>query len=129
LLRPDIYATAPGNIPHRFLAWGIVPLARGWKLAPVIEHRTGFPYAALDAAQNYAGIPNTRRFPNFFSLDGRVSKDIHYRGHGFQVSFSMFNITNHWNPDSVRLNTADAQFGEFLGQRRRRYRLDFDFLF
>jgi hypothetical protein len=41
----------------------------------------------------------------------------------------MSNITNHWNPDTVRLNTADAQFGEFLGQRRRRYRLDFDFLF
>lgn len=129
LLRPDVYATAPHNIPHRFLAWGIVPVTKGWKIAPVVEYRTGFPYAALNAAQNYAGIPNTRHFPNFFSLDVRVSKDIHYRGHGFQVSFSMFNVTNHWNPDSVRLNVADPQFGEFLGQRRRRYRLDFDFLF
>jgi hypothetical protein len=129
LLRRDAYATSPGDIPQRFLAWGIVPLAKGWKIAPVIEHRAGFPYSALDAGQQYVGVPNGRRFPNFFSLDVRVAKDIHYRGHGFQVSFSMFNVTNHWNPDSVRLNVADPQFGEFLGQHRRRYRVDFDFLF
>jgi hypothetical protein len=129
LLRPDVYATAPANIPHRFLAWGIVPVTKGWSVAPVIEYRTGFPYAPLDAAQQYAGVPNARSFPNFFSLDFRAARDIHYRGHGFQVSFSMFNVTNHWNPDSVRLNVADPQFGEFLGQHRRRYRVDFDFLF
>ena len=95
----------------------------------MIDYRSGFPYATLDASQNYAGEPNSRQFPNFFALDLRLSKDIHYRGHGFQVSFSMFNVTNHWNPDSVRLNIADLQFGEFLGQHRRRYRVDFDFLF
>jgi hypothetical protein len=129
LLRRDVHATAPGNIPHRLLAWGVVPVRKNWKVAPVIEFRTGFPYSALDAAQQYAGVPNGRSFPNFFSLDFRVARDIRYRGHGFQVSFSMFNVTNHWNPDTVRWNITDPQFGEFLGQHRRRYRLDFDFLY
>jgi hypothetical protein len=129
LVRPDVYATATGNIPHRLLVWGIVPVRKMWKVAPVVEWRSGFPFSPADAAQNYAGVPNSRYFPNFFSLDLRVGRDIHLRGHGFQVSFSLFNLTNHWNPDSVRLNIADPQFGEFLGQHRRRYRLDFDFLF
>jgi hypothetical protein len=44
------------------------------------------------------------------------------------VSLSFYNLTNHWNPDTVRHNTADPLFGQFLGQRSRRFRLDFDFL-
>jgi hypothetical protein len=129
VVRPDVIADMPGSTPHRLLAWGVVPLAKGISLAPVIEYRTGFPYSALDAAQDYAGPPNSRRFPNFFSLDLRVAKDIRFRKHAVQLSMSWFNVTNHWNPDTVRWNIADPQFGEFLGHHRRRYRVDLDFLF
>lgn len=152
LVRPDAYATPPGNIPHRFLLWGgwrLTPVlrsteknalwppslvamqpARGWRLFPVVEYRNGFPYSALDAAQEYAEPPNRRRFPNFFSLDLRLAKDIPAGGRRLaRVSFSVFNLTNHFNPDSVRWNTADPQFGEFLGHRRRRHRVDFDIFF
>jgi hypothetical protein len=129
LVRPAVYATAPANMPHRFLLWGIIPFNPVTRLAPVIEYRTGLPYSPLDVSQQYAGEPNSRRFPNFFSLDFRVARDIHIKKHAVQLSFSMFNVTNHWNPDSVRWNAADPQFGEFLGQHRRRFRLDFDYLF
>ncbi len=151
LIRPDYYATAPGNIPHRFLLWGAMPVSgeirrgdeplwppsfqrlqptRGWRLAPVLEYRSGFPFSALDAAQNYAEPPNQRRFPNFFSLDLRISKDIAAGGRRTaRISFSAFNLSNHFNPESVRWNTADPQFGEFLGQRPRRFRVDFDIYF
>jgi len=122
-------AETSGNIPHRVLAWGVWRLGEKWRIAPVIEYRTGYPYTAVTEAQDYAGPPNSRRFPRFFSLDFRISRDIRYRKHMFRVSFSLFNLTNHFNPDSVRLNTADPQFGEFLGQHKRRFRLDFDFLF
>jgi hypothetical protein len=151
LVRPDVYTTATGNIPRRFLAWGLVPLTaplkkstvklfppslalwqltRGWLLAPVAEYRTGFPYSLRSERQSYAGVPNAARFPNFFSLDLRVAKNIAVgERHAVQVSFSVFNATNHWNPEAVRWNTADPQVGEFLGQRPRRYRIDFDVLF
>jgi hypothetical protein len=151
LVRPDVYTTAPTNIPHRFLAWGVIPLgqplkksavkpfppslafwqlSRGWLAAPMAEYRTGFPYARLDERQNYAGVPNTSRFPNFFSLDLRIAKNFTIGAdHAVQISFSVFNLTNHWNPESVRWNTADPQLGEFLGQSPRRFRLDFDLLF
>jgi hypothetical protein len=95
----------------------------------MLEWRNGFPYSALDERQQYAGVPNSRYRPNFFSLDVRLSKDIAVRRHKVRLSFSMFNVTDHANYDAVRLNTADPQFGEFLGPRSRRFRLDFDWLF
>lgn len=130
IVRPDLIAELPANIPHRFLAWGIVPLRWDLRVAPVVEYRTGFPYSALDARQDYAEPPNARHFPPFFSLDFRVSKDVIYkRKYKVQISFSCFNLTNHWNPDTVRWNVTDPQFGEFLGQHPRRFRLDFDITF
>ena len=128
VLRPDFRAEMTGNIPHRFLAWGEIPFAKTWRIAPVVEYRTGFPWSALDAAQQYAEAPNARRYPNFLSVDFRIARDLEWRGRKFRVSFAMFNVTNHWNPDTVRQNVADRQFGEFLGNHSRRYRLDFDFL-
>jgi len=129
VIRPGVFTTADLDTPHRILVWGVIPLNALTRIAPLFEYRTGRPYSALDAAQQYAGLPNARRFPAFFSIDYRIARDIHIRKHAVQVSFSMFNVTNHWNPDTVRLNVADPQFGEFLGQHKRRFRLDFDFLF
>lgn len=129
VIRPDVFTTADLDTPHRILVWGMISLNQRTRIAPLFEYRTGSPYSALDAAQQYAGPANARRFPPFLSLDYRIARDIHVRKHAVQLSFSMFNVTNHWNPDTVRRNVADPQFGEFLGQHKRRFRLDFDFLF
>lgn len=141
IVRPDVFATAPGNIPHRFLAWGTVPIDRkdlhlssldlsGLRIAPLAEWRSGFAYPVYDAAQQYSGQPYSRRYPTFFSLDFRVSKDLHVTPkHALQLSFNLFNSTDHFNPDTVRWNIADRQFGQFLGQHPRRFRVDLDFLF
>jgi hypothetical protein len=129
LIRADAVARLPAVVPHRFLSWGVFPLPYGLRFAHVIEWRNGFPYSALDDHQQYAGTPNSRALSAFFSLDTRISKDVGFRGHKARFSFSVFNVTNHANFDAVRLNTADAQFGELLGRRPRRFRLDFDWLF
>jgi len=129
LLRSDVSARLPGIIPHRLLSWGVFPLPKGAELSPVVEWRSGFPYSPINAAQRYAGVPNSLAMPQFFSLDVRLGKDIPYKKHKFRVSFSMFNVTDHGNYDAVRWNVADPQFGEVLGKRPRRYRLDFDWLF
>ena len=129
LLRADTVAGLAGVAPHRFLTWGVFPVAHGLRFAPVVEWRSGFPYSALDRYQQYSGVPNSLSLPTFFSLDTRVSKDVALKGHKVRLSFSMFNVTNHANFDAVRLNTADPQFGEVLGRRPRRFRVDFDWLF
>jgi hypothetical protein len=130
LLRPNQFSTLPTDLPNRFLAWGNLQLPHGFRVAPVLEFRNGFPYAVTDALQNYVGVPNQNRFPNFFSADARLSKDFKvspkYR---FRISVAGFNLTDHFNPEAIHTNIADPGFGAFVGQHGRRYTADFDVLF
>jgi hypothetical protein len=130
LVRPDEYGNLSGDVPNRFLAWGSFRLPDGFRVSPVLEYRTGFPYATFDAAQNYAGPPNVNRYPAFFSLDSRASKDIKVNPkYTVRLSVSDFNLLNHFNPEAVHYNIADPEFGLFFGQRGRRFTADFDVLF
>jgi hypothetical protein len=130
IIRPNMYSTLPADLPNRFLAWGAFRLPKKFTVAPAAEYRSGFPYLVTDAAQRYAEIPYSSRFPNFLSLDTRVSKDIQVNPkYGVKVSLSGFNLTNHFNPEAVHGNVADPSFGYFFGHRGRRFTVDFDFLF
>lgn len=130
MIRPNYYGNLPADLPNRFLAWGLVQLPAKFRIAPVVEYRSGFPYIATDAAQNYAGIPNDRRFPHFLSVDSRLSKDVQVNPkYAVRVSVSSFNLTNHFNPEAFHGNVADPAYGLFFGHRGRRFTLDFDFLF
>jgi hypothetical protein len=130
VVRPNRFSSLNADLPNRFLAWGRVQLPWQMRISPIVEYRNGFPYAVLDAAQNYVGQPNTTRFPKFFSLDARVSKDIKLSPeYAVRLSVSGFNLTNHFNPLTVHGNIADPQFGLFFGNYKRRFRLDFDVLF
>lgn len=130
IIRPNQYGRIPGDLPNRFLAWGTVPLPKGFQIAPILEYRTGFPYSDTDAAQNYFGIPNHNRYPNFVSLDSRFSKDIKVNPkYTVRLSIASYNLTNHFNPDTHHGNIADAAYGIFFGSRGRRFTADFDVMF
>ena len=130
IIRGNQFGNLPADLPNRLLAWGMVPLPWKFRIAPVVEYRSGFPYFATDAAQNYVGVPNQSRFPNFFSLDSRVSKDFKVTPrYSVRLSVSSFNLTNHFNPEAVHPNVADPAFGYFFGHRGRRFTADFDVLF
>jgi len=123
-------ADLPGDLPHRFLLWGAVKLPAGFRISPLFEYRTGFPYSAVDEFQHYSGPPNSHRFPNFLSLDARLSKDIQVNAkYAVRLSLSSYNLTGHFNPEAVRWNVADPAYGLFFGQRGRRFTADFDILF
>ncbi len=130
VVRPNQFSNLSGDLPHRFLAYGTLKLPWQMQLAPMVEYRSGFPYAPLDAARNYAGTPNTLRFPKFFSLDAGVSKDFKVsEKYSVRFSVSGYNLTNHFNALDVHANTADPQFGAFFGNYKRRFRMDFDIIF
>ncbi|MBZ5586393.1 MAG: hypothetical protein LAQ30_30240, partial [Acidobacteriia bacterium] len=129
-IRPNQFGDLPTDLPNRFLAWGMVQLPWRFRIAPVIEYRNGFPYVVTDAAQNYAGVPNSTRFPPFLAVDARVSKDFPVSPkYAVRFSVSGFNLTNHFNPEAVHWNTADPAYGVFFGQRGRHLTVDFDVLF
>lgn len=130
VIRPDEFGTLPADIPNRFLIWGLIHLPWKFRIAPIFEWRSGFPYLVTDAAQNYVGVPYGERFPNFLSLDARISKDFKVSNkYSVRFSVSSNNATNHFNPDTVYANTDASLFGQFLGQHKRRFMADFDFLF
>jgi carboxypeptidase family protein len=130
LIRPDQFANLPTDLPNRFLTWGVVQLPQGFRIAPVLEYRSGFPFLATDAVQNYAGVPYQNRFPNFFSVDSRFSKDIKVNPkYTVRLSVSGFNLSDHFNPEALHTNIADPAYGFLFGQRGRRFTADFDVLF
>jgi hypothetical protein len=130
IVRANQTANLPTDLPNRFLMWGALSLP--WKIGlnPIVEYRSGFPYAVTDAAQAYVGIANQNRFPNFLSADARVSKDLQVNPkYSLRFSISGFNLTDHFNPEAFHSNLSDPAYGIFFGQRRRHFTADFDVIF
>src|ERR1035438_7003978 len=124
---PPVWTTTSKSRAPR--TWA-VKLPAGFRIAPLFEYRTGFPYSALNDLQHYVGVPNSYRFPNFLSLDARFSKDIKVSPkYTVRLSVSTYNLTDHFNPEAVHWNVDDPAYGLFFGQRGRRYTGDFDVLF
>ena len=130
IIRNNQFGNLPSDVPNRFLVWGILRLPWGFRIAPVFEYRSGFPYIITNALQNYVGVPNAQRYPNFISVDSRFSKDIKVNAkYTVRLSVSAYNLTDHFNPEALHSNIADPAYGLFFGQRGRRFTADFDILF
>ncbi len=132
VVRESLVASLPSEIPNRFLLWGSYAFPRKILVTPHAELRNGFPYQPLDVFQQYAAAASgpQYRFPKYFSLNLRVSKDIQVDPkHAVRLSGTINNLTNHFNPLEVHSNIADPQYGAFFGNYSRRFVLDFDVLF
>jgi hypothetical protein len=132
VIRQNQYSNLSFDVPNRILAWGTFSLPRQITLAPIIEWRTGFPYSVLDGAQNFVGVRNSdqTRFPDFFSFDLEVAKTFQVTPkYGVRLALRGYNLTNHFNPQSVHANIADPLFGTFFAQTSRTFTGGFDILF
>lgn len=134
VIRPNQYGNLPSDAPNRFLAQGTFKLPVGFSLSPLLEARNGFPFSVRNANQDYVGVRNSdaTRFPNFVSLDLTIAKELKlplFEKRTAVVRFKIFNLTNHFNPRNVFANINGPQFGEFVVNYRRFYRIDFDFIF
>ena len=82
LLLPDARGPLPADVPHRFLAWGIISLPWHLTVAPFLEIRSGFPFSPIDEDWNPAGPRNGSRFPVFASADLAIEKALKVVGIG-----------------------------------------------
>ncbi len=132
VIQPNLIASLPSEIPNRFLFWGSYGnLPKKITLSPHIEYRNGFPYQPTNVYQQWVPMIGPQyRYPNYFSLDMRVSKDVQVNlQHAVRLSLTVRNLTNHFNPLEVHSNFADPQYGTFFGNYDRKFLFDFDFLF
>ena len=127
VIRPNVSGILPSDVPNRVVSWGVFELPWSLIVSPVVDVHTGFPYSNVDVLQNYAGLPNGRRFPTFFSLDAQVYRDFHlhlpFTEHGsrrkVRVGLYSINLTNHGNFHDVYNNVTSPFFGKFNGFQRR----------
>ena len=133
VIRPDEYGRQPFDAPHRLLFWGDFAVPFNMVLTPVVDWRSGFPFSIVNEDQNFVGPRNGGgRFPRLLTLDLLVMKalKIRFRGKEYKgrAGFTVFNITNHWNPRDVQNNIASPQFGTFFNSADRSVRLKFEFV-
>ena len=136
VFRPNVYGILSSDIPNRFIAWGIFALP--WKItfSPLVDVHSGFPYSPIDVTQQYVGAPNSKRFPEFFSLDLKAYRTfkIPYlkgksgKGHHFRLGAYTLNVTNHGNYNAVYNNVASPDFGKFAGFLYRHEGMTLDFV-
>jgi hypothetical protein len=127
VIRPNVYGVMPSDIPNRVLAWGYMTLPKKFVFSPVADIHTGFPYSNLDPLQNYVGTPNSLRFPIYFSLDVKLSREftVHNpfkeNSKRRKISIGVFSldVTNRLNPRDVFNIQTSPVFGQFDGFLRR----------
>jgi hypothetical protein len=125
VIPPDAYSNLGSDVPNRLVSWGKFKTHLwGIESGPVVDYHSGFPYAPVDVDQNYVGVPNTSRFPHFFSLDMKLSKEFHLplpwlKKHLMRGSLTIFNVSNHSNPRDVFANVSSPYFGHFVGDQHR----------
>ena len=135
VIQPNFYANLPSNVPHRVVSWGRFRLPWKVTISPLVDVHQGFPYSAIDVLQNYVGNPNTRRFPTFFSLDVKLTKDFGIsflpwlKRHKFRGSIEIFNLTNHANFRDVFNNVTSPFFGNFAGNQHRFFNVSLDIVY
>ncbi len=135
IIQRNFFADLPSSVPNRLVTWGrfLVP----WKItvSPVLDWHSGFPYSAVDVLQNYVGPPNSLRFPTFFSIDLKLSKDFRIpflpwvRNHTFRGALAIYNLTDHLNPRDVYYNTTSPYYGHFVGFQHIMFDTSFDVVF
>jgi Carboxypeptidase regulatory-like domain len=133
VIRPDEYGRQPFDTPNRLLFWGDFGLPFDFVATPVFDWHSGFPFSLLNEEQDFVGPRNEGgRFPQLMTLDLLVTKglSIPFRGKKYKgrAGFTVFNITNHWNPRDVQNNITSDQFGTFYNSPGRSVRLKFEFV-
>ncbi len=109
------------DTPNRLITWGLlpVPLLKQYTIAYFTEWHSGFPYSAVNDLQELVGAPNTRRFPDYFSLNVHFERRFRFWRHQWALRAGFNNITSHHNPMVVNNNTGSADFGQFSGGQGR----------
>jgi hypothetical protein len=119
LFSPQLGGPLSWDAPQRLLAWGFLPLPRGYDLAYIVDTRSGFPYYLVNENQQLVAPPGTGRIPTYFSLNLAAEKRFHLFHCLWALRLGLNNITNHNNPVAVDNNVDSPQFMTYQGSEGR----------
>ncbi|MFB3905389.1 MAG: TonB-dependent receptor domain-containing protein [Acidobacteriota bacterium] len=130
LLDPDIdnlVFGAPGegpvawDAPHRFLAWGWSTVTKRLQAGYSLEWRSGFPFSVLNQNQEVVGAANSRRFPDYFSLNLHLERRFRFANYEWALRAGFNNLTDHTNPSVVNNNIDSPGFLSFSALQDRAF--------
>jgi hypothetical protein len=116
---PQAGGRLPWDAPNRFLSWGWLPLPRKFAFAYTLDWRTGHPFSVADQNQQLVGLPDSLRFPDYFSLNAHVERRFPLFGFQWALRGGFDNVTGRANPTVVNNNVDSPQFLTFSGIRGR----------
>jgi hypothetical protein len=128
VLSPQVAGPFPWDAPNRFIAWGYLPLVRGFDIGCSFEAHTGFPFGAVNDQQQIVKPPGTYRFPTYESLNFHLEKRFHALGFYWALRGGFDNITNRQNAFTVNNNINSPQFLTFSNFDRRAFTARIRFL-
>ena len=106
------------DTPNRAISWGWLPvpyakLRKHWDFVYLLDLHTGFPYTAVNAAQQVVGAAGAQRFPAFVNFSPGLEWKFHFRGQYWGLRGVMENATDSGNPLEVNNVVDSPQFGAF----------------
>jgi TonB dependent receptor len=123
-LGPQQSGPLPWDTPNRLISWGWLPvpiamLRKQWDLVYLLDWHNGYPFTAVNAAQQVVGAAGAQRFPDFVNFSPGVEWKFHFRGQYWGLRGVIENATGSQNPAVVN-NVVDSPeygtFSEFQGR-------------
>ncbi|HLH31324.1 MAG TPA: hypothetical protein VKY31_08985, partial [Terriglobia bacterium] len=112
----------PWDVPHRVISRGALPTKRGGLLwSYFAEYHTGFPFTAVNSRYVVVGVPDSFRYPAYFSLNIGVEKRFPFYRQQWALRLAIINLTGHPNPNTVINNVDAPNFGTFAGGQSRAF--------
>jgi hypothetical protein len=106
------------DTPNRVISWGWLPipfwkLKNRWDFVYLIDRHTGFPFTAVNAADQVVGAAGAYRFPAFVNFSPGIEWKFHFRGQYWGLRGVMENATDAGNPLVVNDVKDSPEFGTF----------------
>ena len=117
-LGPQQSGPLPWDVPNRVISWGWLPvpfawLRNRWDFVYLLDEHTGFPYTAVNAAQQVVGAAGGQRFPDFVNFSPGLEWKFHFRGQYWGLRGILQNATNSADPVVVNNVVDSPEFGTF----------------
>ena len=88
-------------------------LKKRWDFVYLLDWHNGFPFTAVNAAQQVVGAAGAQRFPDFVNFSPGLEWKFHFRGQYWGLRGVMENATDSGNPAMVNNVVDSPEFGTF----------------
>ncbi len=130
IFSPQAAGPLAWDAPNKLVTWGFLPVPKfkKWQVGYSGEWRTGFPFIVVNQNQQVVGPPDSRRFPDYFSLNVFLERRFTVRHYNLALRGGFENITGRRNPATVNNNIDSPQFLQFSNFAHRSFTARIRFL-